>query len=153
MVFARYHSHLSGGGFDLPPVKPIFDAYLARHGLSDRLRFYPGDFRKDPLPSADVLIMGHLLHGWDLPMKRHLLESSYAALPKGGALIVYETLIDDERRTNAFGLLTSLNMLIETSGGFGYTGADCGAWMKDAGFSNVRTDTLGGPVSMVVGFK
>lgn len=153
VVLAQHHAHLSGGGFDLPPVKHIFDAYLARHGLSHRLRFYSGDFRKDPLPSADVLIMGHMLHGWDLPTKRHLLESAYVALPKGGALIVYESMIDDERRTNAFGLLMSLNMLIETSGGFDYTGADCRVWMKDAGFSGLRTDTLGGPDSMVVGFK
>jgi ubiquinone/menaquinone biosynthesis C-methylase UbiE len=153
VTLAQEHTHLSGGGFDLPPVKPIFDAYVARHALSERLRFYPGDFMKDPLPSADVLIMGHILHDWDLPTKRHILESAYRALPKGGALIVYEALIDDERRTNAFGLLMSLNMLIETPGGFDYTGAECRDWMKEVGFSEFRTETLGGPDSMVVGFK
>jgi hypothetical protein len=105
------------------------------------------------MPSADVLIMGHILHAWDLPTKRRLLESAYDALPKGGALIVYEAMIDDDRRTNAFGLLMSLNMLIETPAGFEYTDADCRVWMKDAGFSGFRTDTLGGPDSMVVGFK
>jgi hypothetical protein len=153
VVLAQRHAHLSGGGFDLPPVKPIFDAYVARSALSHRLSFYSGDFLKEPMPSADVLIMGHILHGWDLATKRHLLKRAYSALPKGGALIVYEVMIDDERRTNALGLLMSLNMLIETSAGFDYTGADCRLWMTEAGFSGLRTDALGGPDSMVVGFK
>jgi SAM-dependent methyltransferase len=153
VVLAQRHPHLSGGGFDLPQVKPIFEDYVARHGLSDRLRFYSGDFMKDALPPADVLIMGHILHDWDLPTKQDLLKSAYAALPEGGALIVYEALIDDERRNNAFGLLMSLNMLIETPGGFDYTGADCSAWMKDVGFSQTRVEALVGPDSMVVGIK
>ena len=123
------------------------------HGLSGRLRFYPGSFFTDPLPTADVLIMGHILHDWDLAEKRMLLEKAYAALPSGGALIVYEALIDDDRSQNAFGLLMSLNMLIETPGGFDYTGADCAGWMKDAGFKQTRVEPLVGPDSMVIGIK
>ncbi len=107
----------------------------------------------DPLPTADVLIMGHILHDWDLSQKRMLLEKAYAALPKGGALIVYELIIDDARRENAFGLLMSLNMLIETPGGFDFTGADCQAWMREAGFSRTRVEPLTGADSMVVGIK
>jgi hypothetical protein len=122
---ALAHPHLTGGGFDLPPVGPLFEEYVAAHGLSDRLRFFPGDVLADPLPPADVLIMGHLLHGWDLESKRLALDKGYAALPDGGRLIVYDAIIDDERRRNVFGLLMSLNMLIETPGGFDYTGADC----------------------------
>jgi hypothetical protein len=81
------------------------------------------------------------------------LKKAYAALPAGGALIVYEALIDDDRRTNAFGLLMSLNMLIETPGGFDFTGADCQGWMKQAGFRSTRVEHLCGPDSMVVGIK
>ena len=92
-----------------------------------------GSFFTDPCLPADVLIMGHILHDWDLPQKRMLLEKAHAALPKGGALIVYEAIIDDDRRENAFGLLMSLNMLIETPGGFDFTGADCQSWMREAG--------------------
>jgi hypothetical protein len=116
--FALAHEHLTGGGFDLPSIGPIFEEYIDSHGLGDRLRFYPGDFFEDPLPTADVLVMGHILHDWDLQEKRLLLEKAYEALPEGGALIVYEALIDDERRENTFGLLMSLNMLIETPAGF-----------------------------------
>lgn len=150
---ALAHPHLKGGNFDLPVVGPIFNDYTASFNLSSRLTFHPGDFFKDPIPPADVLIMGHILHDWDLEEKRTLLRKAFDALPKGGALIVYEALIDDARRTNAFGLLMSLNMLIETPGGFDYTGADCQSWMRETGFSSTRVEHLCGPDSMVVGIK
>ena len=150
---ALAQGHLTGGGYDLPGIRPIFEKYDAENGLGDRLRFYEGDFFRDPLPEADVLVMGHILHDWDLEEKRMLLKKACDALPEGGALIVYEALIDDERRENAFGLLMSLNMLIETPGGFDYTGADCSQWMREAGFRETRVEHLAGPDSMVVGIK
>ena len=85
--------------------------------------------------------------------KRLLLQKAHAALPEGGALIVYESMIDDDRRENAFGLLMSLNMLIETPGGFDYTGADCSGWMDETGFKETYVQHLLGPTSMVVGIK
>jgi hypothetical protein len=97
--------------------------------------------------------MGRILHDWDLVQKCMLLKKAHAALPKGGALIVYETIIDDERRENAFGLLGSLNMLLATPGGFDFTGADCQAWMREAGFSQTRVEPLTDAVSMVVAIK
>ena len=150
---ALAHAHLTGGGMDLPVVRPIFEAYVREQGLSNRLRFHPGDFFRDPLPSADVLIMGHILHDWNLEEKRELLAKAHAALPSGGALIIHESLIDDARKENAFGLLMSLNMLIETPGGFDFTGADCIGWLREAGFREMRVEHLIGPDSMVVGFK
>ena len=121
--------------------------------MAGRVRFEAGGFFKDPLPSADVLIMGHILHDWNLEQKRELLAKAYAALPAGGALIIHEALIDDERNQNAFGLLMSLNMLIETPGGFDYTGRDCQSWMRAAGFHQTWVRHLVGPDSMVVGIK
>ncbi|HZS64470.1 MAG TPA: methyltransferase, partial [Xanthobacteraceae bacterium] len=153
VALAQAHEHLNGGGYDLPAVRPHFEAFVAEHGLGDRLRFHSGDFFKDALPAADVLIMGHILHDWDLDEKKMLLRKAYDALPSGGALIVYDAIIDDERRTNAFGLLMSLNMLIETPGGFDYTGADCRGWMESAGFKSTRVEPLAGPESMVIGIK
>jgi hypothetical protein len=150
---ALAHPHLTGAGFDLPTVRPIFTDYVAGFGLGDRITFHAGDFFTDDLPTADVLIMGHVLHDWDLDQKLALLTKAYAALPAGGALIVYEALIDDDRRTNAFGLLLSLTMLIETPGGFDYTGADCTGWMRKVGFRDIRVAPLVGPDSMVVGIK
>jgi hypothetical protein len=148
---ALAHQHLSGGGFDLPVVGPVFEEYVASFGLQKRVLFYPGDFMKEPLPGADVLIMGHILHDWNLDEKRMLLAKAYEALPNGGVLIVYEHLIDDERRHNVVGLLMSLNMLIETPGGFDFTGEDCCGWMRKAGFQQTRVEHLSGPQWMVVG--
>jgi hypothetical protein len=153
VAIATAHTHLTGGGFDLPPVEPIFNSYVAQHDLADRLQFTPGDFFADPLPSTDVLVMGHILHDWDLAEKRLLLQKAYDALPSDGALIVYEALIDDDRRYNAFGLLMSLNMLIEGPTGFDYTGADCRGWMADVGFTKSYVEHLAGPDSMVAGIK
>ena len=122
-------------------------------GLNGRLKFAEGDFFKGPLPKTDVVIMGHILHDWDLETKRMLIGKAYDALTPGGAFIVYEAIIDDDRSRNAFGLMMSLNMLIETYGGFDYTGADCQGWMREAGFKETRVEHLAGPDSMVVGIK
>jgi len=150
---ALANPHLQGVGFDLPEVAPIFEEYVASTGVADRLCFQPGSFFEHALPTADVVLMGHILHDWDLPTKRMLIGKAFDALPEGGALIVYEAIIDDDRSKNAFGLLMSLNMLIETPGGFDYTGADCSGWMKEAGFSRTRVEPLAGPDSMVVAIK
>jgi hypothetical protein len=153
VAIALAHPHITGGGFDLPAVGKAFERYVAKNHLSDRLRFYPGDFLKDPLPQGDVLVMGRVLHNWDLATKRVLLGKAYAALPSGGALIAYERLIDDDRRTNATGMLSSLNMLIMTKGGFDFSGADCIGWMQEAGFRDMRVERLTYEQSMVVGLK
>ncbi|MGZ8422937.1 MAG: methyltransferase [Nitrospira sp.] len=145
--------HLTGQGMDLPVVRPVFEAYARTKKVEKRLTFHPGDFFKDPLPNTDVLIMGHILHDWDLEEKMMLLRKAYEALPTGGAVIVHEALIDDARKHNAFGLLMSLNMLIETPGGFDFTGADCKSWMQKAGFKRTKVEKLAGPDSMVIGFK
>ncbi|HWW97511.1 MAG TPA: methyltransferase [Edaphobacter sp.] len=150
---ALANPHIAGLGFDLPEVGPIFEDYVSDNGLSGRVEFRPGSFFDSPIPNADVVMMGHILHDWNLDEKRMLIRKAYEALPSGGALIVYESIIDDDRSKNSFGLLMSLNMLIETPGGFDYTGADCIAWMKEAGFRNTRSEHLVGPDSMVIGIK
>jgi precorrin-6B methylase 2 len=150
---ALANPHLRGAGFDLPQAKPIFEDYIRSMGVADRLSFITGDFFTEPLPKTDVILMGHILHDWDLPAKKMLIQKAFDAVPKGGALVVYESIIDNERSKNAFGLMMSLNMLIETPGGFDYTGADCEGWMKEAGFSKTRVEPLVGPDSMVVGVK
>jgi hypothetical protein len=150
---ARAHPHLAGLGFDLPEVGPIVRDYVAHNGLNDRVQFAPADFFRAPIPQADVAIMSRVLHDLDLAQRKGLIHKAYGALPVGGALIVVDTVIDDDRRYNAFGLLMSLNMLIETPGGFDYTGADCIGWMKECGFRKPQVEPLVGPDSMVIGIK
>ena len=134
-------------------MQSVFEEYVGHFGLQDRLSFKVGDFFRDPLPPADVLIMGHILHDWDLQQKHLLLQKAYAALPKRGALIVYEAMIDNDRSKNLAGLLMSLNMLIETAGGFDCTIADCQKWLKEVGFKRTKAVPLAGPDTMVIGFK
>ena len=132
---------------------PIFEENVEGKGLSGRVSFALGSFFTDPLPKADVVTMGHILHDWDLKDKKMLIAKAYDAIPVGGAYIVYEALIGDDRSKHSFGLLMSLNMLIETPGGFDHTGADCQGWMREAGFRETRVEHLAGPDSMIVGIK
>ncbi|NLD56497.1 MAG: methyltransferase domain-containing protein [Burkholderiaceae bacterium] len=150
---ARQHPHLRCVGFDLAPMQAVFDRYVADHGLADRVRFSPGDFFEDPLPGADVIVIGRVLHNWDTPGKVAILRKAYDALPEGGTVIVYERLIDDERRREARALLSSLNMLVMTPGGFDFSAADCIGWMGQVGFRGARVSPLTADQTMVVGFR
>jgi hypothetical protein len=147
------HPHLSGGGFDLQELSTAFADYVGKNQMAERLQFHAGSFFDDDLPSADVLVFGRVLHNWDLATKKMLLRKAYQALPRGGAVIVYDMLIDDERRSAVDGLLSSLNMLVWTAGGFGYSGLECTAWMREAGFNEMRVEPLVAGQSMVIGRK
>jgi hypothetical protein len=150
---ALAHPHLSGGGLDLPPAAELFEEYVTSFHLHDRLHFYPGDFVNDPLPGSDVLVMGNILCDFDLAQKRMLVTKAYEALPDGGALIVYDSIIDDERRENAPALLNSLGMLLQKRGAFCFTAAECRSWMEEAGFGWTSVEHLEGPRSMVIASK
>jgi hypothetical protein len=150
---ALANPHLTGVGFDLPEVAPAFEDYVDQNGLQGRLRFVARDFFADNLPTVDVLTMGHILHDWNLDEKRTLIGKAYEALPDGGALIVYDSIIDDDRSENAFGLLMSLNMLIEYGGRLRLHGRGRMGWMNEAGFTTTRAEHLIGPDSMVIAIK
>lgn len=153
MMVAQANPHLKCITADLPPVEPIAQAKIAEAGLSDRVSTAAIDFFEDDFPKADVITMGMVLHDWDLPTKRMLIGKAYDALPPGGALIAVEQLIDDARRENVFGLMMSLNMLIEGGDAFDYTGADFAGWCKDAGFSRCEVLHLAGPSSAAIAYK
>jgi hypothetical protein len=153
VVLAQAHPHLAGGGFDLPAIEPAFNQYIGRHGLTDRLKFHGGDFFRDPLPCADVLVMGRILHNWCIDKKRALLAKALAALPPGGVLIVCETLIDDARRVRSHSLLASLNMLLQTEAGFEFTASDCISWMSEVGFETMRVISLAAFYSAIIAKK
>ena len=150
---ARAHPHLTGGGFDLPKLQGVFASFVRSHDLDKRLIFFPGDFFNDPLPSADVLIMGRVLHDWSLPQRELLLNKAYQALHENGVLIVHEAFIDEARRGTANSLLASLNMLIQTNGGSEFTAVECMTWMRAAGFGATRVAPLTGSQTAVIGIK
>jgi hypothetical protein len=153
MILAAHHPHLQCTSYDLPVVEPIAQKAIAAAGLADRVATASGDFFADPIPRADVITMGLILHDWNLDRKKHLIRSAYEALPEGGAFIIIENLIDDARRENAFGLMMSLNMLIEFGDAFDFTGSDFAGWCREAGFRDVGILPLTGPASAGVAYK
>jgi hypothetical protein len=150
---ARRHPHLQCISFDLPPVEPIAKRHIAAAGLSGRIQTATGDFFRDPLPRADVITMGMILHDWNLEKKMHLIRAAYDALPPGGALVAIEALIDDARRKNLFGLLMSLNMLIEFGDAFDFSAADFRNWCSEIGFQRFEVLHLSGPSSAAIAYK
>lgn len=150
---ARQHPHMQCMTFDLPPVESIAAETIAQAGLSSRVSAISGDFFEAEFPGADVITMGNILHDWNLEKKKLLIKKAYHALPSGGSLVAIENVIDNDRRENTFGLLMSLNMLIEVGDGFDYTGADFDAWAKEAGFSETSLMPLTGPSSAAIATK
>jgi len=150
---AKRHPSLHCTSFDLAPVEQIAQKHIAAAGLGDRISTASGDFFKDPLPKADIITMGMILHDWNLEKKMHLIRSAYDALPPGGALVAIEALIDDARRENVFGLLMSLNMLIEFGDAFDFSGADFRQWCSEVGFRRFDVMHLAGPSSAAIAYK
>jgi hypothetical protein len=153
MEVAKRHPHVKCVSFDLPAVAPIARRSIAAAGLADRIAVASGDFFQDPLPRAEVVTMGMILHDWSLERKLRLVRAAWDALPEGGAFVAIENLIDDARRENLFGLLMSLNMLIEFGDAFDFTGADFRDWCRQAGFRRFETLHLAGPCSAAIAYR
>lgn len=134
-------------------VEPIAEKTISAAGLTDRVTIASGDFFADLLPRADVITMGNILHEWNLDRKMHLIRAAYEALPEGGAYIIIGNIIDDARRENAFGLMMSLNMLIELGDAFDFTGSDFAGWYGEVGFREVVILPLTGPASAGIAYR
>ena len=153
MIVAERHPHLRCTTVDLPVVTPIAERKIAAAGFSDRVSAKSVDIFAEPLPQAEVITMGMILHDWNLEKKMQLIQAAYAALPPGGAFVVIENLIDDARRENVFGLMMSLNMLIEFGDAFDFTAADFFGWCRSVGFRETEVIPLTGPASAGIAYK
>jgi SAM-dependent methyltransferase len=149
----KAHPQLQATVFDLPAVREVFEEHMEKLGLTGKITFQGGDFFTQPLPSADVLIFGHVLHDWNPNLRKDLIRKAYEALPSGGYLLVYDPMIDDERQTNDYSLITSLHMMLISPGGSEYTAADCRALMVEAGFADTDTVPLTDVDTLVIGRK
>lgn len=152
-IAAAAHPHLACTSLDLPVVTGIAARRIAAAGLGRRVTAVSGDFFAEPLPPADVITMGMILHDWNLERKRQLVRKAHDALPEGGAFIVVESLIDDARRSNTYGLFMSLTMLLEFGDAFDYSAAEFEGWCRDAGFRRFEVIPLDGPSSAAVAYK
>lgn len=153
LMVAKHNPHMQCISVDLPAVEPIANETIDRYQLGDRVKAQSGDFFSDSFPKADVITMGNILHDWDQEKKLLLMQKAYEALEDGGAFIAIESIIDDERKQNVFGLMMSLNMLIETGTGFDYTFADFNRWAKKIGYSSTSIIQLAGPSSAAIAYK
>jgi cyclopropane fatty-acyl-phospholipid synthase-like methyltransferase len=152
-IVAARHPHMHCRSCDLPDVKPIAERRLRERTLGGRVTAETIDFFADEFPEADIITMGMILHDWNLEHKKMLIAKAYRALPTGGALVAIENIIDDERRQNSFGLMMSLNMLIEFGEAFDFTGAQFSEWCREAGFTHCEIIPLAGPASAAVAYK
>ncbi len=147
------HPDIQCTTFDLPPVEPLAKRKIKGFSLSDRIQVASGDLLKDDFPKADIITMGNILHGMGEEAKQQLVNKAFAALPEGGVFMAIENIIDNERRQNTFGLLMSLNMLIENGDAFDYTMVDFDRWTKTAGFKRTESMALAGPTSAAIAYK
>lgn len=152
-IVAARHPHLACRSYDLPVVRPIAERRVRERGMAGSVQTGAIDFLRDEFPAADLITMGMILHDWNLERKKMLIAKAYRALPEGGALVAIENIIDDDRRQNAFGLMMSLNMLVEFGDAFDFTGADFAGWCLEAGFRRCEVLPLAGPASAAIAYK
>jgi len=150
---AMNNAHMKCVSFDLPQVELVATENINMMELSDKVSIQSGDFFNDDIPKADVITMGNILHDWGIEDKKMLIKKAYDALPQGGSLVVIENIIDDNRSENTFGLMMSLNMLIETPEGFDFSASDFDGWAKEIGFTETSVMPLTGPSSAVIAIK
>lgn len=148
----KAHPHLHGKVFDLPQMSPFFDEIMAEQGLSDRITFHGGSFFTDPLPSADIVIMGHVLHDWNSQQRKDLVAKAYQSLTPGGTLLIYDRMLE-RPASRVENLVISLDMLLVTEGGSEYTAAELHDHARTAGFTTVIDRPLGDYDTLLVAHK
>ncbi len=147
------NDHMKCISFDLPQVSPIAQENITKMGIDNNVIIQAGDFFVDDFPKTDIITMGNVLHDWGIENKKYLIKKAYDALPEGGSLVVIENIIDNDRSKNVFGLLISLNMIIETPDGFDFTAEDFNKWATEIGFKETSIMPLTGPASAAIAVK
>jgi len=153
VTVAEENDHLEATAFDLPELEPISTEFISKREMDDRVSFHPGDAFEDDLPQHDVFVLGRILHDFGLEKKKELIRSTYEAMPEDGALLIYGSLIDNERRENVVGLMTSLYTMVDSEKGYDYTPNECREWLEEVGFSDIEVRDIPGPETMVVAQK
>lgn len=152
----RRFPHLSATVYDLPFVAQVAAEKVRQAGLQGRVQAVGGDFFADTaLPDGhDVILLSMIMHDWSETKDRETLRKCFAALPSGGAVVICELLVNDEKTGPAPAALMSLNMLVETEGR-NYTPAEYARWLTETGFHNIQTVWFeaAGANGAVIGYK
>ena len=149
----RRHPSLRATVFDLPVAVPMADEVIAGAAdVSARVSTAGGDFFVDPLPPADLYALGRIVHDWDEGKIRRLLARIYEALPAGGALLVAEKILDDDRAGPRWAHLQSLNMLVCTDGKE-RTAGEYTTLLREAGFGRIEVRRTSVPLDAILATK
>ena len=128
------HPHLSATVVEQSPVDAITRKEVERHGLTDRVAVVTADMFKDAWPEGhDVVLLSNVLHDWDFPEVRALLEKTAAVLSAGGLLIIHEVFIGDDKH----GPLPAAEysaLLMNITQGKCYTPSEYGDLLQELGF-------------------
>lgn len=151
-VLVQTHPHLAASCFDLERTRPLFTEHVGRLGLAERISFAGGDFFADRVPAADVLVLGHILHGFDDEMRKSLLRKLFDSVNPGGRVLIYDRMIDDDR-SDPDRLLSSLHMRLVSESGSEYRAADCQTWLREAGFTTITAEPFLDTHTLVIGVK
>ncbi|MFI9275852.1 methyltransferase [Kitasatospora sp. NPDC052896] len=141
---ATAHPHLRGAVFDLPALRPLFDELVATAGTAERVTFHGGDFFATDLPEADVLVFGHVLPDWPVADRRELLRRAHKAVRPGGAVVLYDAMIDPDERDPEV-LLQRINHTMIRDDSSAYSLQQARDYLAEAGFAVdrvVATDTI-----------
>lgn len=142
----RYPS-MTAAVLDLPPVLAV-----AREHVGTRVDLIAADFLTDELPEADLFALGRILHDWSEPKIRLLLRKTWERLPEGGALLIAEKLMHEDKSGPVPAHLQSLNMLVVTEGRERTLG-EYTALLREAGFSSVEARHTGTPLDVTLAIK
>jgi 3-hydroxy-5-methyl-1-naphthoate 3-O-methyltransferase len=151
---ALANPHLSAVVADLAAVCGVADEYIRRFSLLSRVKTKALDFFKEDIPSGyDVALLSHIIHDWSEEKDIGLLKKIFSSINSGGAIIISEWLLDDEKTGPAFPALMGMNMIIETEGGRNYSFAEISKMLAAAGFNSIEKWPLLGPASIIIGHK
>ncbi|OXM62260.1 MULTISPECIES: methyltransferase [Amycolatopsis] len=145
----KAHPGLTGHVFDLPQMGPFFTEHMAALGLTGQVHFHGGNFFHDPLPEADVVILGHVLHDFDPGRRKFLLGKAGAAVKPGGSLLVYDRMLEGEP-PQVENLVISLDMLLVSDGGSEYPAGEVHENATAGGLTVVEDRKLGDFDTLVV---
>lgn len=152
MAACERHTQLRGTVFDLPEALPLAREIVGASRVADRIDFAGGDFFNDRLPNADIYAVGRILHDWTEAKILKLLTRIFESLPSGGALLIAEKLIWEDRTGPRWGQMQDLNMLVCTEGRE-RTLTSYEALLQQVGFKSVTGCRLTGPLDAVIARK
>jgi acetylserotonin N-methyltransferase len=143
-----YHD-LQGVVLDLERVIPVAREIVSQSPAASRISCVAGDFFEGDLPPADLYSLGRILHDWAQPKIEKLLSRIRKSLAPGGALLIAERILNDDKSGPTNALMQSLNMLICTEGKE-RTLEEYRALLQAAGFSNVEGQKTGKAVDAIL---